>query len=1125
MAFLAQLKGSLQGRKKYIDNVSTSCEGTGEGISLTNAKGKTKFYSFNDFKDKSKTGFCGLKNQGATCYLNSLLQALYLTPGLKQHIYDWRYDASLHPPKEKCPMYQLQSLFAEMELSDKCAVSTLGLTNSFGWFDREAFQQQDVQEMKGAILQILETSSEKLYQYVSSELTGVYISYINFIGTEYKRQKEEEYKDVQLAIKGLKSVHEALKLYVLPEVMNGDNQIQCDELGGKSDAHKGIKFKTLPNILSLQLRRFEMDWVRMCQIKLSDAITIPLSINLKEYITDTTNGTDSTNGGEKKETNNSNVGDDEEWIYDLYAVLVHSGSAMGGHYFSYMRTFQESDNNNDNYDATGKWYNFNDATVTELAPKTLSRVLGGEKVPKEPKESTEESKESTEESKESTKESETKSNLVVAKKGLKLVKSSSNAYMLMYHRRSSRSSSSKSTSSAASSIPKEMLDAINKANVEYNKNKKEFNIKRDTYNLRIFQKDTKTSNGGGYTTIPINCNETIGKLKESIVSAFNKKGEKQDIKRQYTTRNIRLREYDTIKNLITNVLDDDLNKTIIELKLSKSHPIMIEYNENEIFLNTWNSKTTLSLCVNQEDQGTMLPPVQMDVEKTTTLNELYVYLTKLTKWKNVRIILPSKPSNVKTTTSKGNITRNTQPYVLPSKYHLEKTNDTDDVNDSINGLSTMEELQCMHGMNIYVEEEEIFIEDSTTMNDNIIINESNSSILFQLGTLNAMITLKFNGNLNDKQNINNSEKKEIVIDSRLNLYALKKNLSQIINIPINEFIMKRTQHSEMWKDLNSLIINEVGLRNKSSLYLSKGTQMKPTEYSISLYEWNSIRGTLILLKKSFIIDKLMTVKDIKNKILNDNILSKTTNNLNFNDENVYKKLRLRNCVEISNRAGKAWCNHLTLEESNGGTKYLKDDMEVCVEILQNSEELTEDSLLINIRRWHPSKQVLDEPNEMVLLAKDTLGDLKQKLVMGNDNELDVKNISVGKPFAWQLKDPKINLPHIKWDFVSDIGELKKDMRLDHGSVLVYKNKLMKEVIIEEKNDHGNNNKGRRGGGGGGIKIYSFQEQLERAAAKKKKAAEEKQIQEDARIAMAERIKVNITSNNNTDSNTDNSNNT
>ena len=79
--------------------------------------------------------------------------------------------------------------------------------------------------MKGAILQILETSSEKLYHYVTTELTGIYSSYINFIGTTFTRSREEEYKDVQLAIKGLKSVQEALQLYVEPEVMDGDNQI------------------------------------------------------------------------------------------------------------------------------------------------------------------------------------------------------------------------------------------------------------------------------------------------------------------------------------------------------------------------------------------------------------------------------------------------------------------------------------------------------------------------------------------------------------------------------------------------------------------------------------------------------------------------------------------------------------------------------------------------------------------------------------------------------------------------------------------------------------------------------------------------------------------------------------
>jgi hypothetical protein len=35
-------------------------------------------------------GFVGLANQGATCYLNSLLQALFFTPQIRSTIYSWR---------------------------------------------------------------------------------------------------------------------------------------------------------------------------------------------------------------------------------------------------------------------------------------------------------------------------------------------------------------------------------------------------------------------------------------------------------------------------------------------------------------------------------------------------------------------------------------------------------------------------------------------------------------------------------------------------------------------------------------------------------------------------------------------------------------------------------------------------------------------------------------------------------------------------------------------------------------------------------------------------------------------------------------------------------------------------
>jgi ubiquitin C-terminal hydrolase len=35
------------------------------------------------------------------------------------------------------------------------------------------------------------------------------------------------------------------------------------------------------------------------------------------------------------------------------SVLVHSGGAMGGHYYAFIKSF-----------ADGKWYQFNDSTVT-----------------------------------------------------------------------------------------------------------------------------------------------------------------------------------------------------------------------------------------------------------------------------------------------------------------------------------------------------------------------------------------------------------------------------------------------------------------------------------------------------------------------------------------------------------------------------------------------------------------------------------------------------------------------------------------------------------------------------------------------------------------------------------------
>jgi len=88
----------------------------------------------------------GLSNQGATCYLNSLLQSLFMTPEFRNAVIRW--DPSNDPdPPETSIAYQLCRLFILLQTSPRQALSTQELTKSFGWDRSDVFEQHDVQEL------------------------------------------------------------------------------------------------------------------------------------------------------------------------------------------------------------------------------------------------------------------------------------------------------------------------------------------------------------------------------------------------------------------------------------------------------------------------------------------------------------------------------------------------------------------------------------------------------------------------------------------------------------------------------------------------------------------------------------------------------------------------------------------------------------------------------------------------------------------------------------------------------------------------------------------------------------------------------------------------------------------
>ncbi|KAL3831809.1 hypothetical protein ACJMK2_023512 [Sinanodonta woodiana] len=266
-------------------------------------------------------GLCGINNQGATCYLNSLLQTLLYTPELRgltlpSHIY-----VRIIP-------IQLQRLFARLLLSNQQSVKTVELTESFGWTNHEELQQHDVQELNRILFSAIEdslvgTSGTHLIQrlYHGTTVNQITCSECNKVS-----EKEEDFLDLTLAVAGHSGLEDGLKsCFTDVEVMDGKNQYRCGSCNKLVNATKCAKIRCLPQILTISLLRFSFNFQKQERYKETGKYTFPSTINMAPFY-------------EKSDR-------DKDTEYELFSVVIHRGSAYGGHYFAYIR----------DVDNLGKW--------------------------------------------------------------------------------------------------------------------------------------------------------------------------------------------------------------------------------------------------------------------------------------------------------------------------------------------------------------------------------------------------------------------------------------------------------------------------------------------------------------------------------------------------------------------------------------------------------------------------------------------------------------------------------------------------------------------------------------------------------------------------------------------------
>jgi ubiquitin carboxyl-terminal hydrolase 8 len=328
---------------------------------------------YTEYKGK---GLTGLVNVGNSCYLNSTMQVISHTYELNNFLNlktkddNKFYELKLNKAAESVLLVEWDKL-RQLMWSENCTIGPWGFVNAVRKIahikQKDIFTGYAQNDLPEFLIFIIDSLHMALIREVDMTIKGKIKNSTDKLASEcyqmMRNMYKKEYSEMLdifygISVSQIKSIHknkilslrpepfsilslslpekesnitlfDCIDLYCKPERLEEENAWYNEKTKKKEDVNKGIIFWSLPNILIIDLKRFNNR-----NQKIHTNISIPLnSVDFSKWIY-----------GYKKHS----------YVYDLYGACYHSGGVLGGHYTSSVKN------------ANGQWYLFNDTDVKKL---------------------------------------------------------------------------------------------------------------------------------------------------------------------------------------------------------------------------------------------------------------------------------------------------------------------------------------------------------------------------------------------------------------------------------------------------------------------------------------------------------------------------------------------------------------------------------------------------------------------------------------------------------------------------------------------------------------------------------------------------------------------------------------